>query len=230
MRMGKRRTEPRMRTLRSDWITLLLRSWKYRGSSAHRNKRTDVRAWRGPAIRSTGCSSRGPRLRSSSHMAAHNCLKLQDLTPSYRHICKQNTNIHKLKIKNKKTAQLDCHQGSVRVRNQPNARPTANSKKAPEARLICSTWLLNSWGLRVKVAMQAQQALSTSNDSCNRRKQRPEETWAPRSWSATMARWKPRSRKWKNINLKGRKPTWLELVGIAGGNIGNENHLGFKQF
>jgi hypothetical protein len=35
----------------------------------------------------------------SMHIADHNCLLLQDLTPSHRHTCRQNTNEHKNKIK-----------------------------------------------------------------------------------------------------------------------------------
>ena len=42
------------------------------------------------------CSSRGPRF-NSLHSSGHSQLSELDLTPSYRHTCRQNTNVHKMK-------------------------------------------------------------------------------------------------------------------------------------
>jgi hypothetical protein len=58
--------------------------------------------WRdSSAVKSTGCSSRGPVFNPSNHMVAHNCLSFVtpgDLAPSHRHMCRQNTNAHRIKI------------------------------------------------------------------------------------------------------------------------------------
>jgi hypothetical protein len=59
--------------------------------------------WRdGLVIKSTGCSNLLEYLDStpSTHIAAHTVYNpsFGDSTPSYRHICRQNTNAHKIKI------------------------------------------------------------------------------------------------------------------------------------
>ena len=47
----------------------------------------------------------------STHMTAHNFLYLQDLTPSHRNTCRQNTSAHKIKInKLLKRRELAKHQ------------------------------------------------------------------------------------------------------------------------
>jgi hypothetical protein len=44
----------------------------------------------------------------SIHTAAHNCPSLQDLKPSHRHACRQNTDAHKMDI-NKLKIKINQH-------------------------------------------------------------------------------------------------------------------------
>jgi hypothetical protein len=64
------------------------------------NKKFDGRGWRdGLAVKSTGCSSRGPGFKSqhpygTSQLSITPVLEVP--TPSPRHICRQSTNVHEI--------------------------------------------------------------------------------------------------------------------------------------
>lgn len=52
-------------------------------------------------VKNTYSSSKGPGSMLSTHTAAYDCLQLQSLTSSHKHICRQNTNGGKMKIRKK---------------------------------------------------------------------------------------------------------------------------------